>query len=229
MPDAECRMPPIVIAIDGPSASGKGTIAKKLAAHFGFAYLDTGLLYRAVGLGVVRTGGDPSDPAAAEQAARALANSSMPEKLLADPELRGDKASNAASRAAAHAGVRAALLKFQKDFCAHPPGGKGAVLDGRDIGTVVCPEADAKVFLTAVPEARAMRRFKELQGSDSGIIYERVLQDMKARDTRDSGREAAPLARAAEALELDSTALDEDAAFAAAVAFVARRLESRQG
>jgi CMP/dCMP kinase len=214
---------PVVIAVDGPAASGKGTLARRLARHFGFAYLDTGSLYRAAAAKALDAGADPHDPDAAAAAARSVTLAD-----LADPRLREENVAAAASVVAAIPAVRAALLGLQRGFAHHPPEGQpGAVLDGRDIGTVVCPEALAKVFLTAAPEARAMRRFKELQGSDSGIIYERVLQDMKARDTRDSGRQAAPLARAAEALELDTTALDEDAAFAAAVAFVAKRLESR--
>lgn len=215
----------IIIAIDGPAASGKGTLARRLARRYGLAYLDTGLIYRAAAAKALDAGADPRDPAAAAAAARAVTVTD-----LAEPRLREERYAAAASVVAAIPAVRQALLALQRDFALHPPEGRaGAVLDGRDIGTVVCPEATAKLFLTATPEARAMRRFKELQGGDSGIIYERVLQDMNARDTRDSGRATAPLARAADALELDTTALDEDAAFAVSVEFVERRLQSRPG
>jgi CMP/dCMP kinase len=209
----------VIIAVDGPAASGKGTLARRLADHFGLAYLDTGLLYRATGWKTLRAGGDPADPAAAVAAARSIVAAD-----LADPRLRSEEVGEAASVVAAIPAVRAALLAFQRDFAHTPP---GAVLDGRDIGTVVCPDADAKLFVTATLEARAARRFKELQAGDSRAIYERVLQDMKARDARDSGRATAPLTRAAEALELDTTALDADAAFAAAVDFIATRLAGR--
>ena len=151
---------PIIIAIDGPSDSGKGTVAKRLAAHFGFAHLDTGMLYRAVGLSVLRADGDPSDANAATTAAQKL----DPETMIAsdEPALRDDAVSVAASKVAAIPGVRQALLQFQKDFCAHPPGGaKGAVLDGRDIGTVIAPDAPVKIYVTASIDARAERRFKE--------------------------------------------------------------------
>jgi CMP/dCMP kinase len=215
----------VIVAVDGPAASGKGTLARRLAQHFGLAYLDTGSIYRAAGMKALATGADPRDPEAATAAAKAVTIAD-----LDDPRLRSEAVGEAASVVAAIPAVRAALLELQRDFARRPPGGaRGAVLDGRDIGTVVCPEADAKLFLTASVEARAARRFKELRVGDSGIIYERVLQDMKARDARDSGRAAAPLARAAEALELDTTALDPDAAFAAAVEFIARKLKSHQG
>ena len=147
---------------------------------------------------------------------------------LADPRLKEERISNAASLVAAIPAVRATLLAFQRDFTRKPPdGAKGAVLDGRDIGTVVCPEAPAKLFITASPEARAMRRFKELQASGAPAIYERVLQDMKLRDARDRERRVAPLVRADDAFELDTTALDADAAFDAAVRFVDMRLAKR--
>jgi cytidylate kinase len=212
----------VIVAVDGPAASGKGTLARRLAERFGLAYLDTGMLYRATGLKALAAG-DPHDPAVAEAAARSVTVSD-----LADPRLRDEGVGEAASVVAAMPAVRQALLALQRGFAHHPPAGaKGAVLDGRDIGTVVCPEAEAKLFLTADLDARAARRFKELQGGDSGVIYGRVLQDMKARDARDSGRAAAPLKRADDALELDTTALDADAAYAAAVDFIARKLESR--
>jgi CMP/dCMP kinase len=209
----------VIIAVDGPAASGKGTLARRLASHFGLAYLDTGLLYRATALRALAAG-DPSDAPTATEAARAVRMSD-----LDDPTLRQEEVSAAASVVAAIPAVRQALLAFQREFARHPPGDEpGAVLDGRDIGTVVCPEADAKLFLTASPEARAARRFKELQESDSGAIYGRVLQDMTARDARDTSRTTAPLQRAEDALELDTTGLDADAAFAAAVELIAGKL-----
>jgi CMP/dCMP kinase len=206
----------LIIAVDGPSASGKGTLARRLASHYHLAHLDTGILYRATALRVLRAAGDPRDPETAAAAARAVQPSDRD-----DPELRAERVGEAASVVAAFPAVRAALLGLQRDFALHPPAGfAGAVLDGRDIGTVVCPEADAKIFVTASPAARAARRFKELQAEGAGVIYERVLQDMTARDARDSGRAAAPLRRAPDALALDTTALDADAAFAAAVEFI---------
>jgi cytidylate kinase len=214
----------MIIAVDGPAASGKGTLARRLAQHFGFAYLDTGSLYRACGLRALLSGGDVADPAVAEAAARAVTHAD-----LDDPRLREEHVGEAASVVAAMPAVRRALLAFQRDFAHHPPAGfPGAVLDGRDIGTVVCPDADAKLFLTATLEARAARRFKELQAGGAGVIYERVLQDMKVRDARDRERPTAPLERADDALELDSTALDAEAAFAAAVDFIARKLGRRR-
>jgi len=214
----------VIIAVDGPAASGKGTLSRRLAQRFRLGHLDTGRLYRATGLRALLAGGDPADPDVAVAAARAVRLSD-----LDDPRLREERVGEAASVVAAIPAVREALLGFQREFAHHPPGDfAGAVLDGRDIGTAVCPEADAKIFVTATLEARAMRRFKELQADDSGIIYERVLQDMKARDARDRGRATAPLKRAPDALELDTTALDADAAFAAAVAFIAGKLAGKQ-
>jgi CMP/dCMP kinase len=212
----------LIIAVDGPAAAGKGTLAKRLAQHYGLAYLDTGSLYRATALRALRRG-NPSDPGVAEAAARAVRLEDVN-----DPRLREEAVGEAASVVAAIPAVRAALLELQRDFARRPPtGAKGAVLDGRDIGTVVCPEADAKLFVTASLEARAARRSRELQGGDSGSIYGRVLQDMKLRDARDSGRATAPLERAADALALDTTALDADAAFTAAVEFIAQKLGAR--
>ena len=204
-----------VIAIDGPAAAGKGTLARRLAAHLGFDYLDTGLIYRAVGMAVARDGGDPADPALAEAAARAL----TPEALAAG-DLRGDQAAQAASKVAAIPGVRAALLEFQRRFAACPPGGRGAVLDGRDIGTVVCPEAPAKLFVTASIEIRAQRRLKELQAAGHAAIQDAVLADMKERDERDRTRAVAPLVPAEGAVVLDTTTLDADQAFDRALALV---------
>ena len=203
----------MIIAIDGPAASGKGTLGRRLAAHFGLKHMDTGLLYRAIGLAVLRTGGDPANAVAAEAAARAL----RPEDLET-AELRADKVAQAASKVAAMPKVRELLLEFQRDFAQRPP---GAVLDGRDIGTVVCPDADAKFFVTASLEVRAERRFKELRERGHDVIYPAVLQDMTQRDARDSGRAVAPLKAAGDALFLDSSDLTADEAFEQALAFIA--------
>ncbi len=205
----------MIVAIDGPAASGKGTLGRRLAAHFGLRHLDTGLLYRATGLAVLRTGGDPTSPEAAETAALAL----RPEDLDV-PDLRGDRAAQAASKVAAIPGVRAALLDFQRDFAHQPP---GAVLDGRDIGTVVCPEADAKFFVTASMAVRAHRRFKELRERGHDVIYPAVLQDMTQRDARDSGREVAPLKPADDALFLDTSDVTADEAFDIALKSIAEK------
>ncbi|HSV29795.1 MAG TPA: (d)CMP kinase, partial [Candidatus Omnitrophota bacterium] len=159
-----------IVAIDGPAAAGKGTLARRLAAELGFDYLDTGLIYRAVGMNVARAGQDPADPAVAEAAAKALA----PADLQAS-DLRNDDAAIAASKVAAIPAVRAQLLEFQRRFAAQPPGGRGAVLDGRDIGTVVCPDAEAKLFVTASLEKRAERRLKELRDKGLDAIQETVL------------------------------------------------------
>ena len=208
---------PLVIAIDGPSASGKGTIAKKLAAHFDFAHLDTGLLYRAVGLAILRQKGNPADPVLAEKAALAL-NASQIMDMANDVDLRGDEASLAASKVAAIPAVRAALLKFQRDFCALPPKSKkGAVLDGRDIGTIIAPDAVVKIFVTASAEARAERRFKELQARGQDATYAAVLADMKERDRRDAERSIAPTKPAFGAVVLDTTKLNAEQAFAEAL------------
>lgn len=213
----------MIVAVDGPAASGKGTLARRLAGHFGYAYLDTGLLYRAVGLAVLRAGGDPADAVAAGRAARALDPAA-----LDDPALRGDAAGNAASKVAAVAAVRAALLDFQRGFAARPPGGApGAVLDGRDIGTVVCPEAPVKLFVTAAVETRAARRHKELLERGMDASYAQVLADLKERDARDGGRAVAPMRPAADALVLDTTGMDPDAAFAAALGHIAEKTAAR--
>jgi cytidylate kinase len=205
----------MIIAIDGPAAAGKGTLARKLASHFGLNYLDTGSLYRAVGVAVLRAGKDPSDPAAAEAAARNLDPDG-----LSDPALRGEEAGDAASKVGAIPAVRAALLEFQRAYAARPP---GAVLDGRDIGTVVCPEAAVKLFVTASIEKRAERRLKELLDKGVSVIGERILQEMKDRDARDSARSVAPLVSAVDAVLLDTSELDVDAAFAAAVKIISQR------
>lgn len=207
----------MIVAIDGPAAAGKGTLARRLAAHLGLAYLDTGLIYRAVGKKVMDQGKDPEDVAAAEAAAKALS----PTDLEADG-LRTDEAAQAASKVSAIPVVRAALLEFQRSFAAHPPAGKkGAVLDGRDIGTVVCPDAPVKLFVTAATEVRAERRFKELQDRGLEAIYARVLEEMKVRDARDSSRAASPLEPAKDAHIIDTSALDADQVFAQALEIVA--------
>ena len=213
-------MPPI-IAIDGPAASGKGTLSKRLAAHYGYAHLDTGSLYRAVGLMVLLAGGDPANPELALAAAKALSPESA---ILSHLGLRADEAAQAASQVAAMPEVRAALLDFQHAFAACPPGGKGAVLDGRDIGTVVCPDAPAKLFVTASAEVRADRRVKELRGAGRDVSVQTVLADMKARDERDSQRAVAPLKPAADEFVLDTSALDADQAFEAACAAVGAKI-----
>ena len=211
----------ITIAIDGPAAAGKGTLGARLANTYGLAKLDTGLLYRATGFKVVAGAGDPEDADVAEAAARALDPAD-----LANEALRTDEAAQAASKVSAIPGVRAALLDFQREFAANPPllddgsPAKGALLDGRDIGTTVCPDAHAKLFISASTEVRAKRRFKELQDRGLEAIYARVLEDMKERDARDSNRSASPLAAADDAFILDTSDLDADAAYAAAVEFI---------
>jgi cytidylate kinase len=199
----------LVIAIDGPSASGKGTLAKRLAAHFGLPHLDTGLLYRAVGWISARTGRSPAEVAAGLTASD-----------LDDPVLRGDEAGQAGSKVAAIPEVRVNLLKFQKEFSSQTP---GAVLDGRDIGTVICPDAPVKLFVTASAESRAERRFQELRRRGVDTIRTRVLAEMAERDRRDSERAAAPLKAAPDAWLLDTSDMDADAAFAAALAFIERK------
>jgi cytidylate kinase len=209
----------IVIAVDGPAAGGKGTLARRLAAHFGYAYLDTGLIYRAVGLSLIRRNMDRADPSAALRAARDLS-----QEDLDDPVLRSDDVANMASQVAALPDVRAALIDYQRQFAQQPPGkAKGVVLDGRDIGTVICPDADAKIFVDASVETRANRRVKELRERGVTAIYARVLQDMKERDARDRSRSAAPMVPADDAHSLDTTNLDADAAFHEALEFITSR------
>jgi CMP/dCMP kinase len=213
-----------VVAIDGPAGSGKGTLARRLAQRFGLAHLDTGALYRATALLLLEETGDLTHPAAAEAAARRVDL-----KLLGDPRLRGGRIAAAASVVAAIPEVRRALLGLQRNFAAHPPApAPGAVLDGRDIGTVVCPGADVKLFVTAGADVRAARRVQELRAQGSTAIYENVLQDLNERDARDSGRRAAPLVAASDAEVIDTTALDADAVFERASLLVARSLKEKE-
>ncbi|MBY0407786.1 MAG: (d)CMP kinase, partial [Rickettsiales bacterium] len=197
--------PPIVIAIDGPAASGKGTLARRMAEYFDLAYLDTGSLYRAVGMKVVYAGHDPADREAAITAARSIEAAD-----LANPRLRQERIGQAASVVSAFPEVRQALLDFQREFART---GNGAVLDGRDIGTVVCPDADFKFFITATLYARAKRRHKELQGQGIEVVFESVLQDLRERDERDEKRAVAPLKPADDAFIIDTSALDASHVF----------------
>ena len=207
----------MIIAVDGPSAAGKGTLARALAGRLGFAHLDSGLIYRAVAAKVEVAEADPGFAEAALRAAEALSAAD-----LERPGLRGERIGHLASKVAVIPEVRAALLAFQRGFAAHPPGGaEGAVLDGRDIGTVVCPDADLKLFVTASTEERARRRHKELRERGEESIYARVLQDLQTRDARDSERAVAPLRAAEDAIVLDTTELDSEAALAAAMDIVA--------
>jgi len=216
--------PPIVIAVDGLAATGKGTIARRLASHFDFAYLDTGALYRAVGVAVLKAAGDPTDPIAAEKAACSL-NPELLFRMEASGVLRTQAASDAASKVAAIQGVRAALQAFQKDFAVSPPmGKKGAVLDGRDIGTVIAPDARVKIFVEAAPEIRAQRRFLELQERGENVTEAAVFEAMQARDARDASRTNAPTQPADDAILLDTSALNADQAFEAAVGIVKEKI-----
>jgi len=202
---------PMIIAVDGPAASGKGTIARALAAHYGLPHMDTGLLYRAVALNLWRWGGDPASEFEALRACDgAVADSD-------DPELRSEPVSAIASRISAYPSVRAALLDRQQEF-ARQEG--GAVLDGRDIGTVVAPEAPVKLFVTAAAEVRAQRRCRELEGRGMPAHYEDVLKDIRARDERDTGRAVAPLLPAEDSMCLDTSELDPQQAVTAAIRMV---------
>ena len=198
----------MIIAVDGPTASGKGTIAKALAAHFGLPHLDTGLLYRAVGRQVFLDGGNPDD------GGDALAATSFPDSLLDDPHLRNEETGGLASRVSVHPSVRQALFDRQRSFATQPG---GAVLDGRDIGTVIAPEAEAKLFITASVEARAQRRFLEMQDRGVEVTLEAIQDDLRARDERDRNRDVAPLVPAADAMVIDTSALGKEEAIAAAI------------
>jgi CMP/dCMP kinase len=197
-----------VVAIDGPAASGKGVISRRLGASFGLPVLDTGLLYRAVGAAVLGAGGDLADARTCGLAARALDL-----QQLEAPDLRSEEMGEAASRVAVHQPVRRALLDFQRAFAMREP---GAVLDGRDIGTVIFPEAQAKFFVTASLEARARRRWRQLSDQGRDVTYDDTLADIRRRDTRDAAREAAPMRPSPDAVLLDTTDLDIDGAFDAA-------------
>ena len=212
----------MIVAIDGPAAAGKGTLARAIAERLGFAMLDTGLIYRAVGMKVLAAGGDPADPLAAVPQAEALHATD-----LASPDLRGEAAAGAASKVAAIPEVRATLLQFQRDFARRPPGGApGAVLDGRDIGTHVCPEAEVKLFVTASLDVRARRRVAELRGRGEAVDPERVLADMRARDSRDSERSAAPLRPASDAQVIDTGTMTAEEVVTWALDYITNRSRS---
>lgn len=209
----------MIIAIDGPAASGKGTLAQRIAGHFGYVWLDTGLLYRAVARDVFAAGADLEDAEAAARAAAALDATS-----LGDAALRSTAVGEAASVVAKHPAVRAALLDFQRNFARTPP---GAVLDGRDIGTVICPHADVKIFVTADVEVRARRRFEEYVRRGENVTYEEVVEVIRQRDARDASRAAAPLLQAPDAVLLDTTDMDIEAAFEAALAIISHVTSGR--
>jgi cytidylate kinase len=208
----------MIIAVDGPAGAGKGTIARALSAHYGIPYLDTGLLYRAVGVAVARAGGDPDD------ADDALAACGFGDSLLEDPALRDETSGALASRVSIHPPVRAALLKRQRDFAARPG---GAVLDGRDIGTVIAPDADAKLFVTASVNARAWRRMAEMQARGLEADAHAIALDIQARDDRDINRPSAPLRQADGADLLDTSDLTIDAAVQQAIALVDAQVARR--
>jgi cytidylate kinase len=209
----------MIIAIDGPAASGKGTLGKRLAAHYGLRHLDTGLLYRAVAKALLDAGHSPGNHARAVAAADAIDPASFDETAL-----KGQAVGEAASVVSAIPDVRAALLAFQRSFASRSP---GAVLDGRDIGTVICPQADVKIFVTATPQVRAGRRVLEFRSRGEPVDEAAVLSDILKRDERDMSRAAAPLRQAPDAHLLDTTAMDADAAFRAAVELIERRPKVR--
>ena len=208
----------MIIAVDGPTASGKGTISKALAKHYGLPWLDTGLLYRAVGRQVALNGAN------ADNSVEAVAACAFPDSLLDDPVLRDEATGGLASRVSVHPEVRAALNKRQVDFANQPD---GAVLDGRDIGTVIAPQADVKLFVTASAEIRAERRFKEMQARGATVDYETILADIRARDKRDTERASAPLKPAEDAHLLDTGNLTIGAAVQRAIALVDAKIENR--
>jgi cytidylate kinase len=206
--------PSLVIAVDGPAASGKGTIARGLARHFALPFLDTGKLYRAVALSLLRWGGDPDSEFAALRACEDISG------LMADPELKSEMVGGIASRVSAYPAVRTALLDRQRDFAATPG---GAVLDGRDIGTVIAPDAAAKLFVTASLDERARRRHLELTAAGLPVHLEDILIDLRARDERDAGRDAAPLVMAEDAMLLDTSKMSADEALTQAIRLVETR------
>jgi cytidylate kinase len=211
----------VIIALDGPAASGKGTLARRLAEAFNLAYLDTGSLYRATGVATLRVGGDPANEVDAVKAAQSLDLAQF-----SPADLRSEEAGVAASKVAFIPAVRAALLDFQRNFAKNPPAGKaGAVLDGRDIGTVVCPDADIKIFIEADLETRVGRRVKELREKGENIIETRVRADMESRDARDKDRSVAPLKPADDAFRLDTSHLNADEAFAQAEAYIISKIK----
>jgi cytidylate kinase len=214
-------IPALVIAVDGPAASGKGTLARRLSAHYGLPYLDTGLLYRMVARAMLDAGHDIRDAAAAGEIVSRFDQGAFDEDTL-----RGREIGEAASVVAAMPAVRSGLVERQRRFAAQMG---GAVLDGRDIGTVICPEAPAKLFVTATPEVRAARRQKELAGRGEPAPFDGILADIRRRDARDSGRSDAPLKAAEDAVILDTSALTIDEALAAAIAIVERRRAAAQG
>lgn len=201
----------MIIAVDGPTASGKGTIARALAAHFGLPHLDTGLLYRAVGWQCFLDGGNPDDPVAA------LAACTFPEALLDDPELRSEETGGLASRVSIHPAVRDALFERQRSFATQPG---GAVLDGRDIGTVIAPDADAKLFIVASLQSRAQRRFLEMHEQGRNVSLDEITADLAGRDERDRNRKDAPLVAAQNAIVIDTSSLRREEAIASAIAAV---------
>lgn len=208
----------MIIAVDGPAASGKGTIAKALGRHYDLPVLDTGLLYRAVGLSVLKAGGDP------DLEADALAAAGFDDDILSDPALRSEAVGSLASRVSVHQSVRDALIERQRDFATQPV---GAILDGRDIGTVIAPDADAKIFVTASVQVRADRRFKDALGHGGHPDMDSLIADIQARDTRDMSRDHAPLKQAPGADLLDTSDLTIDAAVQRAIALVDAQLEGR--
>jgi CMP/dCMP kinase len=209
----------MIIAIDGPAASGKGTLAKRISRHFGLAHLDTGLLYRAVARDVCKAGGALDDAAGAAGAARRLDPAT-----LDDPLLRNPGVGEAASVVARIPAVRAAILDYQRTFARRP---EGAVLDGRDIGTVVCPDADVKIYVTASPEVRAKRRCLELTQRGEAVTLEAVLEDIRQRDQRDADRQVSPMRPASDAVLLDTSDLDIEAAFNTAIGVISRKVGQR--
>ena len=213
-----------IIAVDGPAASGKGTLAKRLADELGFAYLDTGKLYRYVGQCVMDDCGDPDDADTATAMAAKVGETLRPEELD-DPRLSSHEAGNAASKIAQFASVRQALYDYQLNFAAQPPDNvPGVVIDGRDIGTVITPDADVKLYITASTEVRAQRRYDQLQQSGSTTTYDAVLQDMKARDKRDAGRDSAPMKPATDAYIIDTSDMTVETAYNTVMEIVHNRL-----
>lgn len=228
-PPAPAKKKTVVIAVDGPAASGKGTLAKAIAAQLGYAYLDTGALYRAVAFETLQAGGDPSKIEDVQKVLKDVKKKLSPE-YLSDPVLRTPPVAEASARVAALQDVRKAVRNYQTSFAKNPPGGEpGAVLDGRDIGTVVCPGADVKLFITADAQERAKRRFLELKGRVPGLTLETVLDDINRRDQNDMNRQHSPLKAADDAHILDTTQLDRQQALDAALQIVASKINPPAG